>query len=78
MIEISEEEFLRAENTSLMSYAQKIKKSGISLYEIAKGCNLSWKTVNKAAEGCIVSLPSLIRIMFYIKKKIGDNGQFMG
>lgn len=66
---ITETEFLAYEDRCLAEFAREITDSGISLYEIAKGCNLSWETVKAAANAVPVKYSTQCRIKLYIEKK---------
>ena len=68
-IAITEAEFIAHEDKVLMDFAQLIRASGVSLYEIAKCCNLSWDTVKAAANGIPVKHASECRIRLYLDKK---------
>ena len=68
-ITITEAEFIAHEDKVLMDFAQLIRESGVSLYEIAKCCNLSWDTVKAAANGIPVKHASECRIRLYLDKK---------
>lgn len=67
---ITEAEFIAYEDKVLMDFAQLIRQSGISLYEIAKACNLSWETVKAAANGIPLKFSSQSRIRLYIQRKL--------
>ena len=69
-IRITEEEFTAYEDRELMDFAQLIRKIGVSLYEIAKACNLSWETVKAAANGVPLKFSSQSRIRLYIQRKL--------
>jgi orotate phosphoribosyltransferase-like protein len=66
---ITEAEFIAYEDMQLASFARQIRESGISLYEIAKECNLSWETVKAAANAVPVKFSTQCRIKMYIEKK---------
>lgn len=66
---ISEAEFVAHEDKVLMDFAHLIRESGVSLYEIAKCCNLSWDTVKAAANGIPVKHATECRIRLYLDKK---------
>lgn len=66
---ITEAEFIAYEDMQLASFARQIRESGISLYEIAKECNLSWETVKAAASADPVKFSTQCRIKMYIEKK---------
>lgn len=68
-IHITEAEFIAYEDKALMDFAKIIRESGISTYEIAKACNLSWETVKAAANGVPVKHSTQCRIKMYIEKK---------
>ena len=72
---ITEAEFLAYEDRNLAEFAREITESGISLYEIAKACNLSWETVKAAANAVPVKYSTQCRIKLYIetKKRNGNN-----
>lgn len=72
---ITEAEFIAYEDKALVDFARFITESGISLYEIAKACNLSWETVKAAANGVPVKFASQCRIRMYIERKIGQNNE---
>ena len=69
-ITITEAEFIAYEDKALMDFASLIRNSGLSLYEIAKGCNLSWETVKAAANGVPLKHSSQCRIRMYIERKL--------
>ena len=66
---ITEAEFIAYEDKALMDFAQYIRDSGLSLYEIAKGCNLSWETVKAASNGVPLKHSSQCRIRMYIERR---------
>lgn len=66
---ITEAEFIAYEDMQLASFARMILDSGISLYEIAHACNLSWETVRAAANAVPVKFSTQCRIKMYIEKK---------
>ena len=68
-IAITEEEFIAHEDKVLMDFAHLIRESGVSLYEIAKCCNLSWDTVKAAANGIPVKHASACRIRLYLERR---------
>ena len=67
---ITEAEFIAYEDKALLDFAQLIRCSGISLYEIAKNCNLSWETVKAASNGIPVKFATQCRIKMYIERKL--------
>lgn len=69
-IRITEAEFMAQEDKELMAFAQLIRESGVSLYEIAKACNLSWETVKAASNGVPVKFSTQCRIRMYIERKL--------
>jgi len=69
-IRITEAEFMAYEDKELMDFARLISDSGVSLYEIAKACNLSWETVKAAANGVPVKFATQCRIRLYIERKL--------
>lgn len=66
---ITEAEFIAYEDMQLAAFARMIHESGISLYEIAQACNLSWETVKAAANAVPVKHSTQCRIKMYIEKK---------
>lgn len=68
-LHITEAEFIAYEDKVLMDFARLIRESGISTYEIAKACNLSWETVKAAANGVPVKHSTQCRIRMYIERK---------
>ena len=74
-IHITEAEFIAYEDKTLNDFAQLIRDSGVSLYEIAKGCNLSWETVKAASTGVPLKFSSQCRIRMYIEKKLSYGDQ---
>lgn len=70
---ISEAEFVAHEDKVLMDFAHLIRESGVSLYEIAKCCNLSWDTVKAAANGIPVKHATECRIRLYLERKLSSN-----
>lgn len=65
----TEAEFIAFEDRELADFAKMIHDSGISLYEIAQGCNLNWETVKAAANAVPVKFSTQCRIKYYINKK---------
>lgn len=65
---ITEAEFIAYEDKALMEFARQINESGVSLYEIAKACNLSWETVKAASNGVPLKHSSQCRIRMYLEK----------
>lgn len=72
---ITEAEFIAYEDKALMDFAQLIRNCGVSLYEIAKTCNLSWETVKAAANGVPIKFANQCRIRMFIERKLqyGNN-----
>lgn len=66
---ITEAEFIAYEDKALMEFARQINESGVSLYEIAKACNLSWETVKAASNGVPLKHSSQCRIRMYLEKR---------
>ena len=66
---ISENEFIAYEDAQLANFAKEIVDSGISLYEIAHACNLSWETVKAAANAVPVKFSTQCRIKMYLEYK---------
>ena len=66
---ITEAEFTAYEDMQLALFAKMIRESGISLYEIAHACNLSWETVKAAANAVPVKFSTQCRIKMYIEQK---------
>lgn len=66
---ITEAEFIAYEDMQLASFARMILDSGISLYEIARACNLSWETVRAAANAVPVKFSTQCRIKMYLEYK---------
>lgn len=66
---IPEAEFIAYEDRTLADFAREIQESGISLYEIAHSCGLSWETVKAAANAAPVKFSSQCRIKYYIELK---------
>lgn len=66
---ITEDEFIAYEDMQLAEFARLIHESGISLYEIAQNCNLSWETVKAAANAVPVKFSSQCRIKMYLEWK---------
>jgi hypothetical protein len=62
----TEAEFVAYEDMQLATFAKEIAESGISLYEIAHACNLSWETVKAAANAVPVKFSTQCRIKMYI------------
>lgn len=69
-IVISEAEFIAYEDKALADFARLIRTSGISLYEIANACKLSWDTVKAAANAVPVKHATQCRIRMYIERKL--------
>lgn len=63
---ITEAQFLAHEDKTLADFARRINESGASLYEIAKGCNLSWETVRAAANAVPVKFATQCRITLFL------------
>lgn len=75
-MEISENDFIRAEDDRLRALSDYIRGSGLSVYAIAKGCRISWKTVAKAI-ACVPvhgSTESRIRLFIERSRGGGDHG----
>ena len=53
----------------LALFAKEIVDSGISVYEIAHACNLSWEVVKAAASAMPVRFSTQCRIKKYIEWK---------
>lgn len=66
MDEITDAEFAQADMERLREFARLIHDSGLSVYEIAKGCRMAWKTVKRAAVCRPVHAHSEARIRHYI------------
>lgn len=66
---IEESDFIRAEDNRLRELAEYIKRSGLSIYDIAKGCRMSWRTVRNAAQCLPVHGSTESRIRFYIETR---------
>lgn len=66
---ITENEFIAYEDAQLANFAKEIVDSGISLYEIANMCNLSWETVKAAANAVPVKFSTQCRIKMYLEYK---------
>lgn len=66
---ITEAQFQANEDKVLSDIAQEIAESGMSIYEIAKGCGLSWDTVKAAACAVPVNFSSLTRIRYFISNQ---------
>jgi orotate phosphoribosyltransferase-like protein len=66
---ITEAEFIAYEDMQLAQFAREIHESGISLYEIAQACNLSWETVKAAANAVPVKFSTQCRIKMYLEYK---------
>jgi hypothetical protein len=74
-VQITEAEFIAYEDTRYSILARRIEASGVSLYEIAKVCNLNWETVKKAACAVPVKYSSRCRIELYLKRlREAENG----
>ena len=69
----TEAEFMAYEDKVLTDFAREINDSGLSLYEIAKGCRLSWETVKAAANAIPVKFSTQCRIRMYIERKKNAN-----
>ena len=67
--DITEAEFIAYEDRELATFAKEINDSGISFYEIAQNCNLSWETVKAAANAVPVKFSTLCRIKMYLEWK---------
>ena len=66
---ITENEFIAYEDAQLANFAKEIVDSGISLYEIAHACHLSWETVKAAANAVPVKFSTQCRIKMYLEYK---------
>lgn len=64
---IPESEFIAFEDKTLADFARMIQESGVSLYEIAHTCGLSWETVKAAANAVPVKFSTLCRIKYYLE-----------
>lgn len=75
MDEITDAEFAQADMERLREFAILIHDSGLSVYEIAKGCRMAWKTVKRAVMCLPVHSQSEARIRYYIEtaRKRGQN-----
>lgn len=71
MTEIKESDFIRAEDARLKALSDYIKGSGLSVYAIARGCRISWKTVQKAANCVPVHGSTESRIRLFIERSVG-------
>lgn len=67
-MEISENDFIRAEDERLRALSDYIRESGLSVYAIAKGCRISWKTVAKAIACVPVHGSTESRIRLFIER----------
>lgn len=67
MKEITEHEFDEACRDGLSELAGLIKGSGLSVYEIAKGCRIAWRTVKRAACCSPVRAGAEARIRYYVE-----------
>lgn len=67
-MEISENDFIRAEDERLSALSDYIRESGLSVYAIAKGCRISWKTVAKAIACVPVHGSTESRIRLFIER----------
>lgn len=72
MTEIKESDFIRAEDARLKALSDYIKGSGLSVYAIARGCRISWKTVQKAASCVPVHGSTESRIRLFIERSRTD------
>jgi hypothetical protein len=70
---IPEAEFIAFEDKTLADFARLIQESGVSLYEIAHACGLSWETVKAAANAVPVKFSTQCRIKYYIEHKKDAN-----
>lgn len=66
---LTEAEFCAYEDRVLADFARMIRDSGASLYEIAKGCGLTWETVKAAANALPVKFSTQCRIRLYLEKR---------
>ena len=66
---ITEAEFIAYEDMQLALFAKEIVDSGISLYEIAHACNISWEVVKAAASAMPVRFSTQCRIKMYLEYK---------
>ena len=66
---LPEAQFIAYEDARLAESAKLIRASGISLYEIAHACGVSWETVTAAASAVPVKFSTLCRIECYLKLK---------
>lgn len=72
MTEIKESDFIMAEDARLKALSDYIKGSGLSVYAIARGCRISWKTVQKAANCVPVHGSTESRIRLFIERSRTD------
>ena len=68
MVEIKENDFIRAEDARLKALSDYIRGSGLSLYAIAAGCRISWRTVKKAVDCVPVHGSTESRIRLFIER----------
>lgn len=73
MIQVSERDYMRNEAERLSAFAQLIRESGISVYEIAKGTRIKYDTLLRALRGKSIRSDLEARVRFYINIK--NNGQ---
>ena len=75
MTEIKESDFIRAEDARLKALSDYIRGSGLSLYKIAAGCRISWRTVKKAVDCVPVHGSTESRIRLFIERSRNGNGE---
>lgn len=69
MIQVPEREYMRNEAERLSAFAQLIRDSGITVYEIAKGTRIKYDTLLRALRGKSIRSDLEARVRFYIKLK---------
>lgn len=69
MIQVTEKEYMRNEAERLSAFAQLIRGSGISVYEIAKGTRIKYDTLLRALRGKSIRSDLEARVRLYVKLK---------
>lgn len=73
MVEVKEDEFIMEDDARMRDLSDCIKRSGLSVYQIANGCRIAWKTVKKAVNCCPVHSSTESRIRLFIERNKNGN-----
>lgn len=72
MVQISEQAYMANERARLQAFADLIKNSGITVYEISKGSRVKYDTILRALRLKVIRPENEARIRLYINTK--NNG----